>query len=737
MLVVFVLFFWPATLRGQFLILHDSWVWSYPMRSLAWQQIHEGRLPLWTAGIFSGYPLLSMSQLGLGYPLTWVYFFHGGWGEQVFVLAPFLLAPLFTYFYARELRRTRSAALLAGLTYTYAGFNASPISHNGMLSNGFLWLPLMLIPIDRARRGLFLPCLVAASLAYALAVVSGVGQAFLTVGMAAVAYGVFFFFVPEKPLPWLSFERARPAAVAGLGVVLGAGVGAFQILETARANRLSVRRALSYEAFTEGTASIQRVLTSVINPLHTPIGDVTSYVPPLACLLASVAVLVTWRRRHDRDARVFFWLGVAVVAMVLMFGGSTPAYRLAHRIPLLNLFRVPSRHSAEWTLAIAVLSAYGWDVVRGRLLGLRAAGKDRMRGAIALALICSGVAIALHWNSADKPSATAYLVWKLALTLTVMGGVLVALTVAQSSARKVLCQSLVVLATVTEGYLCISRWWFPHAKSAEDLDRVSPTTAFLRQFPPAENRVYSHINGFNEEPFVHRPADAPNNSAWLGLQDVAGYDPMILSRYSEALGNAGMFGTPRGWDAPPDAGFGGPFHLRSHVLDLLNARFVVRRAKSGEGVVPSEWEQSVPLDRLVLDLGEAGARRSLGRGWSGDERIAGNSGSWTDGRQAWIHAHLLPIDSDYELRFSAIAFHAVAPLQVLLRVNGRTVSKFAVHLDRQEYSLKVKRKYLNEGPNELVFAFARTMAPADVPGASADRRKLGMFVDFFALTPME
>jgi hypothetical protein len=736
-LLVVLVFFWPATLRGRFLILHDSWVWSYPVRSVAWQQIHEGRIPLWTTGIFSGYPLLSMSQLGLGYPLTWVYFFHGGWGEQVYVLAPFVLAPLFTYFYTRELGRTRSAALVAGLAYTYAGFNASPISHNGMLSHGFLWLPLLLIPIERARHAPFLPCLVAASLVYALSVLSGIGQAFLTVGLVTLAYGAFVFLVPGKPLAWRSVERARPALVAGLGVALGAGVGAFQVLETVKANRLSVRRTLSYEAFTEGTKSIQRVLASIVDPLHSQVGDVTAYVPPLALVLAIVAVILALKNRQTRDQRVFFWFGTAMVAMLLMFGGSTPAYRIVHHVPLLNLFRVPGRHSAEWTLAVAVLAAYGWDHVRHRLVNRRRAGSDRLLGGVALGLACVGVVVALNWNNADSPSVTAYLVSKAALTVTVFGGVFAALSLAHETARKVLCHCLVVLATVTEGYLCISRWWFPHAKTAADLDRVSPTTAFLRRFPAHENRVYSHINGFGEEDQAYRPADAPNTTAWLGLDDLAGYEPMILSRYSEALGNAGLYGMSGRGTTPPDAGFGGPFNPRSHVLDLLNATFVVRRLHSGEAVVPAEWEQAPDVDQLVLDLGEPSARRALGRGWSGDEHVAGNSGCWTDGREAWIRAPLLPADSDYELRFSALAFHAVAPLPMIVRINGKNVSKFAVQSARQEYSLKVKRKYLDEGLNEFVFTFARTKAPADLAGGSADRRKLGMFVDFFALTPQE
>jgi hypothetical protein len=734
--LLFVLFFWPATLRGQFLILHDSWVWSYPLRSAAWRQLHEGRLPLWTTGIFSGYPLLSMSQLGLGYPLTWAYFFHGGWGEQVYVLAPFVLSPIFVYCYAREVRRTRSAALLAGLAYAYGGFNASPISHNGMLSNGFMWLPLMLVAIERSRRGPFIPCVVASSLAYAIAVLSGIGQAFLTVAMVAVAYGAFTFFLPGSPMPWRSFERARPALVAGLGVAFGAGVGAFQVLETVKANRLSVRRELDYATFSQGSASIERVLQSIFDPLHFQIGDVTSYVPPLALLLSIVAVGGCIRARKARDNLVFFWLGCAAVALLLMFGGSTPFYRIVHHVPLLNLFRVPPRHSAEWTLAFAILGAYGWDAVRERLIVARSHAWDRRRGVLAGGALLAGLLIAWHWNASETTKAS-YLFSKAALTIVSVAGVFAALALSQPFARKALCSAIIVLATAAEGYICISRWWFPHAKTAADLDRPSPTTEFLRRFPAHENRVYSHINGFGEEGLSRRPADTPNNTAWLGIHEVAGYDPMIFSRYSEALGNASMFGMSQGWTTPPDSGYGGPFNPRSRILDLLNATFVVRRLQKGEAVVPEDWEMSPILDRAVIDLGEPGARKALVRGWGGDEQIAGNTGSWTDGRESTIRVYILPKEGDYELRFSAIAFHPVSPLNVLLRVNGRNTAKLWVRKDRQEYTLRLKGKSFEDGPNDITFRYAKTMSPSELPGGSADNRRLAMFVDFFSLTPLD
>ena len=41
--------------------------------------IRHGQLPLWTPLLLSGYPLLSMAQVGLGYPGTWGYLFLPGY----------------------------------------------------------------------------------------------------------------------------------------------------------------------------------------------------------------------------------------------------------------------------------------------------------------------------------------------------------------------------------------------------------------------------------------------------------------------------------------------------------------------------------------------------------------------------------------------------------------------------------------------------------------------------------
>jgi len=105
------------------------------------------------------------------------------------------------------------------------------------------------------------------------------------------------------------------------------------------------------------------------------------------------------------------------------------------------------------------------------------------------------------------------------------------------------------------------------------MTRISPTQRWLQQHPPEENRVYTRVRGLDgqvdPEPL---DIDSPNLSVLAGLHNVAGYEPLILQRYSRALGDVGMDGvTGQDTIIPSDS----PLDMKSHVLDLLNTRFLV------------------------------------------------------------------------------------------------------------------------------------------------------------------
>jgi hypothetical protein len=665
----FVLFFPQAIFGGKFLIAGDAFFYSYPLRTVAWEMIRAGQLPLWTPHVLSGYPLLAMAQLAFGYPLTWGYLFlPGHYAEQIYVLAPFLLSPMFAYAYARELGRSRLAALLAGLSFGYGGMMCSGISNSGMLTNSMLWLPLVLIPVDRARpggRGRFAPCLVGATAAYSMSVLNGHGQSFVYVGTLVVAYGLFLSLFRVRSASnreatgdealttqgveatgderrrggWFEFERWRALFVAVGAIGLAACVAAFQILETMRAARRSTRRALSYETLGEGSFTFTRALRSLVAPLYHYI-DVTTYVPPLAFLLAISACAAMLRRRGagHRDARAFFWLAVALVAWVLMLGINTPFHHLVFRIPVINSFRVPSRHALEWTFAVAVLAAYGWDalahLIRARRVQVEAtqrggAGVWREYAFVLLALAAAAAVGALWWRATVQPpvpgsnsytalAESSYLLWKTCFVLLLSVALWLGLKLNDSRRGRtaILC-AVIGLTCYVEQFAIITCWWGSLGLSAERFATVSPVTRYLQTLPPEQNRVYTRVGLFAEE-FTDAPRfEGVNLTARHGLHNVAGMEPLIFERYSRALGGVGPDSvTPRaGFPSNDDL-----FKTPSRVLDLLNTTHVVSYSNLAPNFEPNIYRHGIafaPTD-ANLSLLPAQTMRFAGEASAGD-----------------------------------------------------------------------------------------------------------------------
>ncbi|HEY9282464.1 MAG TPA: hypothetical protein VIP46_03325, partial [Pyrinomonadaceae bacterium] len=329
----FVAVFGWALLSGKYLVGGDVFFYTYPLRSVAWDAIRAGRLPLWTPHVLSGYPLLSMSQLALGYPVTWGHLvLPHHLAEQLYIYAPFLLTPAFTYFFAREAGRSRLASALAGLTFAYGGLMTNGFGMNGLTTNAVAWLPLLLAAAERAlRRKTTAAPLLLGACAYALSVLNGYGLGFLYVALVALAYALFLSLFVRPPAAdgaeaavseaddskagdsehgarrgspsWRArWDRFRPFAVAAASVALGAGVAAFQILETMRAARRSIRSKLTYDFFIEGSFTPAAAVRSFLAPPYHFI-EVTANVSALAFLLALCAVVAWLAGRAAETAR--------------------------------------------------------------------------------------------------------------------------------------------------------------------------------------------------------------------------------------------------------------------------------------------------------------------------------------------------------------------------------------------------------------------------------------------------
>ncbi|MDQ3011606.1 MAG: YfhO family protein, partial [Acidobacteriota bacterium] len=621
---VFILFFWPATLKGQLLVFSDSLIYSYPLRVVAFDALRHGSLPLWTPTLLSGYPLLSMAQLGIGYPLTWFYLFLPGyWAEQIYILAPYLLAPMFTYAYLRQVGISRAAALLAGLSFAYGGMMAGGMAHNGMFTNAVMWLPLMLIVIERARDGRLERCLLGVAGAYSMSVLTGIGQAFLYTGLIALAYAMFITFaIPAIDTRIGDRSRLRswkPLIVCAGGMTLAVGVAAFQILETLRAQRRSIRSELTYEIFSGGGFTSWQTFKAFFAPYHNLNWEATPYVALLTGALALAAVVAALRSPL-RHRRVLFWLGLALLGWMLMMGDHTPLYKLAFHIPVVNRFRLPWRHTFEWSFAVSVLGAFGFDALKDFFSQKPEAGTRRRDTLTGLILFSGMIAVGIGWWRASglrmsagealliagestqfiTMSQSAWIGWELGFTLLALLTLGWCWRMKASRLRDGLLAATVSAACCLEGFMLVSVWWFPYAKPARYFQAASAPTEFLKRYAPMKNggRQQPEHTG-DEAPIKAQVADdhrsasvnpyriytsladysslnvalaAPHNlSALHGFHNAAGYEPLMPDKYRQAFDGRWSFFTP--WFGAP----GDPQMLSSRwqVLDILNTRFLV------------------------------------------------------------------------------------------------------------------------------------------------------------------
>src|SRR5262249_33801200 len=138
--------------------------------------------------------------------------------------------------------------------------------------------------------------------------------------------------------------------------------------------------------------------------------------------------------RSPRDTRVIFWTAISVGACILMLGANTPLGLVVFQIPVINRFRIPSRHAFEWTFALSILSGYGWDTLKGALQRndlAAAASRRAIRLILAIIFLMAGTIFGIvWWRQMGKISPTfplsyneihwSYLGWKSALFLATL-----------------------------------------------------------------------------------------------------------------------------------------------------------------------------------------------------------------------------------------------------------------------------------------------------------------------------
>jgi hypothetical protein len=402
LLLVCVLFYWK-------LALTDEYVWfdhpdmcyaQIPRLQMIAREVHAGRFPLWDPYIWLGQPLLGQTQPGPVFPLNLLLsllplrdgYLDLRWFNWYFVIVRFL-AMVCAYALCRELRRSRSASLLAACVFAFAGFVGTVRWID--VPNGAIWTPAICLFFLRAARG---------RRRYANAALSG---AFLGLAWLSGHHEVptLVSFALAAGWCFVLWRRRLPAiAPAMLTFVIAGMIGAVQIWPTLEFGMLSRRWAglpepsgwsdpIPYSVPAHYSLPVTGLTATFIYELVLH-ADATLFVGVVAMSLALYAIAARWRLPPVR------WMTVlAGIALVYALGSLTPLHGLLYSyVPLLGKSRIPVRALHLFNFGIVILAAYGLDVlIRGR---------ERVwsrRLFVGLMLLAAAVFVGLVWRVEMTP----------------------------------------------------------------------------------------------------------------------------------------------------------------------------------------------------------------------------------------------------------------------------------------------------------------------------------------------
>jgi hypothetical protein len=409
----------------------DTRLFYYPVMAAVGAALRQQALPLWSPGLFGGYPLLADGGVGPLYPPHYL-LLRALSPEQALIwlrVGHLVLAAAFTYHYVRALGLPRFPAVLGGLTFAYAGFFVAQTVHAN-LAEAAVWLPLALCGVEWARRGRYGLGVALAGVALGVQGLAVHVNITLLSGLVVALYTPLVFLLPrpsECSVGWRAWCPARVArrlvaggaALAAIAAI-GFGLSAAQLLPLYELGTESFRsRGLAPGFAAVNSVAPVNLLTWLLpNALG---GTVTRpgwglWVPWETAiymgLLPLVLALVAWLRP---GCYVGLWWALGGAALLVAFGdlGPWPLWDHLRALPLFNTLQSPGRFGLVSTLAVAVLAAHGAATLA--VLATRSRRRWLLAGLAASALPVGGAWWLLRtlgaWLDTHPAAVRAFLDW--------------------------------------------------------------------------------------------------------------------------------------------------------------------------------------------------------------------------------------------------------------------------------------------------------------------------------------
>ncbi len=503
----------------------------YPWWEAAGEATRAGRLPLWDAGQFSGYPFLANPQVAFFYPPTWLaILLPPRIGISLFVALHLWIAGVGMLLWVWSMGGSQTGAGLAGLAFAFSGFFAARVyaGHLGLIATT-AWLPWLLSgTVWSIRRG-DMAAAVVAGIPLGLAILAGHTASLIYIGIAWAACIIYLGLTgrgEQSSGParwWLSITRQ-----VGIALVVGLALSGVQSLPFAEFSRVSSRAAApNFEFATAYSMPPAHLITLIIpeffgEPMRAGYWSVpnfeelTYYVGVLPLLGLALAL-------REPTRSTWLYIGLMAFGVLAALGSYGFLYRLLYDWLLpFRLLRAPGRAAFLFTFGASALlgeTISAWERL-DREERERAGGF--LRGTIIIGALIgvAGLAATGAAFSAIHPTETSGRLWHqvggwaLATTWLGMGGVLLMRYVsAEAGPRAVVGWGLAAL-------LLADLWTFGYK-----FVRVEPVTpsALWLDAQRIIGQTHSRVLPWGLSIFDQ------NGAAQVGLRSVFGYNALEIA----------------------------------------------------------------------------------------------------------------------------------------------------------------------------------------------------------------
>ncbi len=363
-----------AVLAGETLFWGLPTLQFYPWREFAFAELRAGRLPAWNPYLGAGAPLLANYQTAIFYPPNWLMFVLPGPLAMSWVaLAHVLWAALGMWRLAGALGAATLGRGISALSYALGGYLIARLG-SFPTYDAAAWLPWVIWLAHRAVTRRAWQEAGGLALTVGLLLLAGHAQTAWYGLLGAGAYALWRVLWADRGATRRA--RARGLALAGLGVALGAGVAAVQLVPTTEYLRQSDRSGgLDYAALTNLSYHPARLLTLLMPHFFGTPADGSVFTEGIFFedaaylgvipLIAAGAAFVAWLSSRNAPpdpalVTVPFWAALALAGLFLAAGKHNPVFRPFYdHVPTFDAFREPVRWLILTHLGLTLLAGIG------------------------------------------------------------------------------------------------------------------------------------------------------------------------------------------------------------------------------------------------------------------------------------------------------------------------------------------------------------------------------------------